>query len=70
MVGTFAGAYLDVGPVDEVLVLAPDDHLPRDDHLVILLVAQGGPAGQREGQRYDTIVTVNRPNSVSKMTGH
>ena len=68
--GTFAGAYLDVGPVDEVLVLAPDDHLPRDDHLVVLLVAQGGPAGQKEGQRYDTIVTVNRPNSVSKMPGH
>ena len=34
---------LDIGPVDQVLVLAPDDDLPGDDHLVVLLVAQRGP---------------------------
>ena len=35
--------YLDVGAVDEVLVLAADDDLPRDDDLVVLLVAEGRP---------------------------
>ena len=34
---------LHVGPVDEILVLASDDHLPGDDHLVVLLVAQRRP---------------------------
>ena len=34
---------LDVAAVDEVLVLAPDDDLPGDDHLVVLLVAQRRP---------------------------
>ena len=35
--------YLDVGTVDEVLVLAADVNLPRDDDLVVLLVAEGRP---------------------------
>ena len=34
---------LHIGPVDQVLVLAPDDDLPGDDHLVVLLVAQRRP---------------------------
>ena len=34
---------LDVAAVDEVLILAPDDDLPGDDHLVVLLVAQRRP---------------------------
>ena len=34
---------LHVGPVDEILVLAPNDHLPGDDHLVVLLITKRGP---------------------------
>ena len=34
---------LDIGAVDEILVLAPDDHLPGDDHLVVLLITEWRP---------------------------
>ena len=72
MVGTFAGAYLDVGPVDEVLVLAPDDHLPRDDHLVVLLVAQWGPGEQRwsaSGQNCICTTTKNKRQPAKRKPG-
>ena len=32
---------LDIAPVDEVLVLPPNDHLPGDGDLVEVLIAQG-----------------------------
>ena len=32
---------LDIAPVDQVLVLSSDDHLPGDGNLVEVLVAQG-----------------------------
>lgn len=42
---------LHVGPVDEILVLAPNDHLPGDDHLVVLLITKRGP-GYYESATY------------------
>ena len=34
---------LHIGTVDQVLVLAPDNDLPGDDYLVVLLVAERRP---------------------------
>ena len=32
---------LDIAPVDEILVLPPDDYLPGDGDLVKVLISQG-----------------------------
>ena len=45
---------LHVGPVDEVLVLASDDDLPRDYHLVVLLITKWGPGSNPQIRRIIT----------------